>query len=328
MRHTASRSGARIIGLGAYRPARVVPNAEIGDRIGSTEEWIRRRSGIVSRHFAGPDENVVTMAAEAGRTALDSAGLAAARIDTVILATMSHLEQSPPAAPQVADLLGSRAAAFDVHAACAGFCVALGTADALVRGGMAEHVLVVGSDKMTDIVDPDDRSTAFLFGDGAGAVVVGPGEPGIAPIAWHSDGSGRDLIAHSAPWSTLRTDPDTTWPTMRMQGPSVFRWATGEVPATAQAALKLAGVTADDLAAFIPHQANIRITEAIAKSLDLGPRVALARDVTTTGNTSAASIPLAMERLLASGEAGSGGLALLVGFGAGLTQAAQVVELP
>ena len=157
---------------------------------------------------------------------------------------------------------------------------------------------------------------------------MGPGEPGIAPVAWHSDGSGRSFIAHSAPWSALRDDANTPWPTMRMAGQSVFRWATGEVPATARAALKLAGVTADDLTAFVPHQANIRITEALAKALELGPQVAIARDVTTAGNTSAASIPLAMEQLLAAGEAASGDLALLVGFGAGLTQAAQVVELP
>jgi 3-oxoacyl-[acyl-carrier-protein] synthase-3 len=328
MRHTASRSGARIISLGVHRPARVVSNDEVCARIGSTDEWVRRRSGIVSRRFAGPDENVVTMAAAAAGAALANAGLAASRVDTVILATMSHLEQSPPAAPQIADRLGSRAAAFDVHAACAGFCVALGNADALVRAGMAEYVLVVGSDKMTDIIDPTDRSTAFLFGDGAGAVVVGPGEPGIAPVAWHSDGSGRDLIAHSASWSALRDDPAAAWPTMRMAGQSVFRWATGEVPATAMAALKLAGLTQDDLRAFIPHQANIRITEAIARTLELGPQVAIAQDVTTAGNTSAASIPLAMEQLLTSGAATSGDLALLVGFGAGLTQAAQVVELP
>jgi 3-oxoacyl-[acyl-carrier-protein] synthase-3 len=328
MRHTASRSGARIISLGVHRPERVVSNDEVCALIGSTDEWVRRRSGIESRRFAGPDENVVTMATSAAAEALTAADLSASRIDTVILATMSHLEQSPPAAPQIADRLGTRAAAFDVHAACAGFCVALGNADALVRAGMAEYVLVIGSDKMTDIIDPADRSTAFLFGDGAGAVVVGPGEPGIAPVAWQSDGAGKSLIAHTAPWSVLRDDPDAPWPTMRMVGQSVFRWATGEVPATARAALKLAGLTVDDLRAFVPHQANIRITEALAKALELGPRVAVAQDVVTSGNTSAASIPLAMEQLLSSGAVASGDLALLVGFGAGLTQAAQVVELP
>jgi 3-oxoacyl-[acyl-carrier-protein] synthase-3 len=306
----------------------LVSNDEVCALIDSTDEWVRRRSGIVSRRFAGPDEDVVAMAVAAGTVALAEAGLAASRIDTVIVATMSHLEQTPAAAPQVADRLGSRAAAFDVNAACSGFCVALGTADALVRSGTAEYVLVVGADKMTDIIDPRDRSTAFLFGDGAGAVVVGPGDSGISPVAWNSDGSGKGLIAHSAPWTVLRDDPAADWPTMEMSGQSVFRWATREVPVTARAALKLAGITADELAAFIPHQANIRITEAIARSLELPGSVVLARDVVTAGNTSAASIPLAMEQLLTSGEVESGGLALLVGFGAGLTQAAQVVELP
>ncbi|HEX5113936.1 MAG TPA: beta-ketoacyl-ACP synthase III [Pseudonocardiaceae bacterium] len=320
--------GARIVSVGAYRPDRVVSNDEVCALVDSTDEWVRRRSGIESRRFAGRDENVVTMAVAAGRSALARAGIAPSRVDTVIVATMSHLEQTPAAAPQVADRLGSRAAAFDVNSACAGFCVALGTADALVRAGTAEYVLVIGADKMTDIIDPRDRSTAVLFGDGAGAVVVGPGEPGIRPVAWGSDGSGRDMIAHSAPWTALRDDPTAEWPTMRMAGQSVFRWATREAPATARTALKMAGMTVADLVAFIPHQANIRITEAIAKALELPDRVAVAQDVRTAGNTSAASIPLAMEQLLSTQDDLSGGQALLVGFGAGLTQAALVVELP
>lgn len=320
--------GARIVSVGAYRPERVVSNDEVCALVDSTDEWVRRRSGIETRRFAGRDENVVSMAVEAGRSALARAGIAPSRVDTVIVATMSHLEQTPAAAPQVADRLGSRAAAFDVNSACAGFCVALGTADALVRAGTAEYVLVIGADKMTDIIDPRDRSTAVLFGDGAGAVIVGPGELGITPVAWGSDGSGRDMIAHSAPWTALRDDPTAEWPTMRMAGQSVFRWATREAPATARAALKLAGMTVADLAAFIPHQANIRITETLAKALELPERVVVAQDVRTAGNTSAASIPLAMDQLLSTQDNLSGGQALLVGFGAGLTQAALVVELP
>jgi 3-oxoacyl-[acyl-carrier-protein] synthase-3 len=321
-------SGARILSVGVHRPERVVSNDEICVLIDSTDEWIRRRSGIVSRRFAGPDDDVVTMAVAAGRSALQRADVSAARVDAVILATMSYLHQTPPAAPQVADQLGSRGAAFDINAACAGFCVALGTAEALVRGGTADYVLVIGSEKMTDLVDSHDRSTSFLFADGAGAVVVGRGDTGIGPSAWSSDGSHHSLIAHSASWAALRDTPATAWPTMRMEGPAVFRWATGEVPATARTALKLAGAAAADLAAFIPHQANIRITDAIAHALELPPHVAIARDIQTSGNTSAASIPLAMDRLLSTDQAPSGGLALLLGFGAGLTRAAQVVRLP
>lgn len=319
---------SRILGVGAHRPGRVVDNEEACAHIDSGDDWVRRRSGIERRRFAGPGEDVVSMGVAAGRAALEHAELAPSRIDVVVLATMSHLEQSPAGAPQIAEHLVGKAAAFDINAACAGFCVALATADSLVRSGAADHVLVVGSDKMTDVIDPCDRSTAFLFGDAAGAVVVGPGGGGIGPVAWSSDGAGRDLIAHSSSWAALRDDPGAQWPTMRMAGREVYRWATEEVPITSRTALKLAGVTVDDLAAFVPHQANLRMIDAIAKRLELPGEVVVAEDVVDSGNTSAASIPLAMERLLHTGEAPSGGLALLVGFGAGLTQAAQVVALP
>ncbi|WP_240543001.1 beta-ketoacyl-ACP synthase III [Solihabitans fulvus] len=317
------------MGLGAYRPARAVSNAEVCELIDSDDEWIRRRTGIVSRRFAGPDEDVVSMAVEAGARALEQAGLPGSRLDTIVLASMTHLQQSPGAAPQVAHRLGSRAAAMDVNAACAGFCHGLAVADSLVRSRTADHVLVIGSDKMTDVIDPTDRSTAFLFADGAGAVVVGPSESmGIGPVAWGSDGDLHHLIAHSASWLELRDKPDLPWPTMRMAGQEVFRWTTREVPATARTALALAGLAPADLAAFIPHQANLRIIEKVAKEIDLPPHVAIARDIVTAGNTSAASIPLAMAQLVESGEVADGGAALLIGFGAGLTQAAQVVQLP
>ena len=320
--------GSRILGIGAYRPARAVGNDEVCALIDSDSEWVRKRSGIVSRRFAAPDEDVVTMAARAAEQALDRAGVATSEVDVLLLATMSHLRQSPGAGPEVCDRLGIHAAAMDVNAACAGFCHALATADALVRARTAEHVVVVGSERMTDIIDPYDRGTAFLFGDGAGAVVVGPAaEPGIHPVAWSSDGSRRDLVAHPMTWLDLRDKPDLEWPTMRMSGQEVFRWATTEVPATAAAALELAGLTAADLTAFVPHQANLRIVDAMARRLQLPPHVVVARDVVTSGNTSAASIPLALERLTGSGSV-DGGHALLVGFGAGLSQAAQVVGLP
>jgi 3-oxoacyl-[acyl-carrier-protein] synthase-3 len=326
---TATARGSRITGLGVYRPARSVGNAEVCALIDSDDEWVRRRSGIVSRRFAGPDEDVVSMAVTAGQAALADAGLPAASLDAVLVSSMSHLSQSPAAAPQVAHRLGSTAAAMDLNAACAGFCHALAVADSLVRAHTAEHVLVVGSDKMTDIIDPEDRSTAFLFGDGAGAVVVGPSaDRGIGPVAWSSDGGGRHLIGHSSSWLDLRDKPDLPWPTMRMAGQEVFRWVTREAPATARAALELAGLTTGDLAAFIPHQANLRMIDKVARDLGLPEHVRVARDAETAGNTSAASIPLAMHRLLDSGAVRSGDSALLVGFGAGLTLAAQVVALP
>ncbi|MFJ3043755.1 beta-ketoacyl-ACP synthase III [Streptomyces tendae] len=328
LRPCASRSGSRILGVGAYRPVRVVGNDEICTRIESSDEWIRRRSGIVTRRFAGPGETVISMAAEAARKAMAQSGTDPAEVDAVLLATMSFLEQAPAAAPRVAHLLGARTAgALDVSAACSGFCYALGLADSLVRSGDARHVVVVGSERMSDIIDPEDRSTAFLFGDGAGAVVVGPSEePGISPVVWGSDGGQHHMIAHDHSW--LDTRGDGLRPYLRMAGPEVFRWATRVVPETSRQALAAAGLRATDLTAFIPHQANARIIDAAAKSLNLAPHTVIARDVVSAGNTSAASIPLAMENLLAQGALPSGAPALLVGFGAGLTHAAQIVTLP
>ncbi|GAA2059832.1 ketoacyl-ACP synthase III [Streptomyces cheonanensis] len=323
------RAGSRILGVGVYRPARVVDNEEICARIDSSDEWIRRRSGIVSRRFAGPEETVVGMAAEAARKAMAQAGTDPDRVGMVLLATMSFLEQAPAAAPRVARLVGARSAGgLDIGAACSGFCYALGLADALVRSGETDSVVVIGSERMSDIVDPADRGTAFLFGDGAGAVVVGPSDtPGIGPVVWGSDGERHRMIAHDGSWLGTR-DPRGPWPYLRMAGPEVFRWATRTVPGVARQAVERAGLAVADLAAYIPHQANARIIDATAKSLNLAPHTAIARDVVTSGNTSAASIPLAMDQLLAQGDLASGDPALLVGFGAGLTHAAQVVALP
>lgn len=321
--------GARILGIGAYRPRRIVKNDELEAPTGRSDYWIRRRTGIAERRFAEPDETVMDMATEAARKALADAGVTPDRVGLVLLSSMSNLRQSPGGAPEVAHRLGTGSAAFDLNAACAGFCYALGLADGLVRSGTADHVLVIGSDKMSDLVDPHDTSAAFLFADGAGAVVVGPtADEGIGPVVWGSDGSQRHLIAHSATWRELRNTPELPWPTMRMQGTDVFRWAVTEIPTVAEQALQAAGVAAGDLSAFVPHQANLRITNAMATRLALPPQVAVARDITHTGNTSAASIPLALDRLRETGAVPPDGLALLVGFGAGLSWAAQVVRLP
>ncbi|TDC35344.1 ketoacyl-ACP synthase III [Micromonospora sp. 15K316] len=321
--------GARILGVGAYRPARVVPNSAICELIQSTDEWIQQRSGIVSRRFAGPDETVIAMGVAAGRQALARAGVAADEVDVVLVASMSYLYQSPPAGPQVAHGVGAtRAAALDLGAACAGFCHALAVADSLVRAATARHVLVVGAERMSDIIDPTDRSTAFLFGDAAGAVVVGPAEqPGIGPTVWGSDGTKSGLIGHPDSWLAARDKPDY-WPTMRMAGREVFRWAITEVAGLAGQAVAEAGIQVADLAAFIPHQANLRIIDRLARELGLPESVVVARDVATAGNTSAASIPLAMDTLLYAGGESPAGAALIAGFGSGLSYSAMVVNLP
>jgi len=238
--------------------------------------------------------------------------------------------QTPSAASILTHRLGATpAAAFDVSAACAGFCYGVALAGDMVTGGSAEHVLVVGVEKLSDFTDLDDRGTAFIFGDGAGAVVIGPSDvPGIGPTVWGSDGEQWEAIRSRDTWTDLRDKPGTPWPALTMKGQPVFRWAVWQMAPVAQQALEKAGVSAEDLDAFIPHQANMRIIDSMIKALKLPPQVPVARDIAETGNTSAASIPLAMERMLREGEAPHGGLALLIGFGAGLAYAAQVVTLP
>ncbi len=321
-------SQAKLLGVGAYRPRRVVANSELVERIDSSDEWIQERSGIVTRHWADEDEDLITMSVAAGERALAAAGVAAASIGAVIVATMSHIHQCPSAATLITHRLGAApAAAFDLGAACAGFPHALAVAGDMIRGGSAEYVLVIGAERLSDFVNPDDRGTAFIFGDGAGAVVLGPSlVPGIGPTVWGSDGSQWDAIRARDSWTAVRDG--APWPYLTMEGQKVFRWAVWQMAPVAEQALEKAGIRADDLAAFIPHQANMRIIDAMAKALNLPDSVPIARDVAQTANTSAASIPLAMERMLREGTAPSGGLALLIGFGAGLSYAAQVVTLP
>ncbi|MEV6316204.1 ketoacyl-ACP synthase III [Streptomyces sp. NPDC051776] len=331
---------ARILGVGGYRPTRVVPNEEILKHIDSSDEWIRSRSGIATRHWAGPDETVAEMSVEAAGKAIASAGITAEQVGAVIISTVSHFKQTPSIATEIAHRLGAgKAAAFDISAACAGFGYGLTIAKGLITEGSAEHVLVVGVERLSDLTDVTDRSTAFLFGDGAGAVVVGPSEePEIGPSIWGSEGDKADVISQTVPWDDFRVgdvsqlpldeDGELKFPAIRQEGQTVFRWAVFEMAKVAQQALDAAGITPDDLDVFIPHQANMRIIDSMVKTLKLPEHVTVARDVETTGNTSAASIPLAMERMLATGQAKSGDTALVIGFGAGLVYAATVVTLP
>jgi 3-oxoacyl-[acyl-carrier-protein] synthase-3 len=320
---------ARIMSVGGYRPSRIVTNEEICERIDSSDQWIRERSGIESRRWAAPDESVIDMCLAAAGKAVAQAGITPAQVGAVIVATVTHPLQTPSAAAAVAHRLGTaNAAAFDVSAACAGFCYGVSMANDMVRGGSAEHVLVIGCEKLSDFTDSYDRSTAFIFGDGAGAVVIGPSdEPSIGPTIWGSDGSEYEAITQRASWIDVR-DHNVEFPMLTMQGQKVFRWAVWQMAPVATQALAAAGITTDQLDAFIPHQANLRIVDAMVKTLKLPEHVPVARDIVEAGNTSAASIPLAMERMIESGEVKSGGLALLIGFGAGLVFAAQVVRLP
>ncbi|UPO78591.1 MULTISPECIES: beta-ketoacyl-ACP synthase III [Arthrobacter] len=339
---------SRIHGIGAFRPDVIVSNDDVCQWIDSSDEWIRQRTGIVTRHRADKGTSVVDMAEFAGREALEKAGIDGSALGAVIVSTVTHPFATPSAAAQVADRLGATPApAYDVSAACAGYCYGIAQADALVRSGAAEYVLVVGVEKLSDFIDNTERTISFLLGDGAGAVVVGPSDtPGIGPSVWGSDGSKSGAIGmtHSMlevrelslaaesdgtlPASVLAERETKLWPTLRQDGQTVFRWAVWEMAKAAQQALDAAGITAADLSAFVPHQANMRIIDEMAKQLKLPESVVIARDIADAGNTSAASIPLATHRLLTEHPELSGKLSLQIGFGAGLVFGAQVVVLP
>ncbi|MFC7446648.1 beta-ketoacyl-ACP synthase III [Rhodococcus daqingensis] len=319
-----------ILGLGVFRPERVVSNDEICELIDSNDEWIQSRSGIRNRRFAGENESVVAMSIDAGRRALAASGVDAAQVGAVIVATSTYPVQTPPASALVADALGTGGAgAIDVAAGCAGFCYALSLASDMVRVGTERYVLVIGVERMSDATEPTDRSVRFIFGDGAGAVVVGRGEEtGIGPVVWGSDGSQGTAIRQVPDWVDFATNPNQERPWIKMEGTSVFRWAAFEMGKIAQQVLDKSGVAMEDLDAFIPHQANARITEVIARGMRLPESVVVSNDIAETGNTSAASIPLAMEELLRTGKAKPGDTTLLLAFGAGLAYAGQVVKMP
>jgi len=322
MRLTEGHTGARVLAFGGYQPARVVTNDELSQSVDTNDEWIRSRVGIASRRIAGPDESVADMSVQAGGKALAGSGLSPDDIDLVIVATCTPEVQIPNTAATVAKRLGITApGAYDLNAACAGFCYALANASDAVRAGTARNVLVIGAEKLSQWVDWTDRATCIIFADGAGAAVVGPvaeetEAPGIGPVFWGSDGGLADKIYIKDRNSYIF-----------QEGQAVFRWATTALAPIAKQACELAGVDPTELAAFVPHQANLRIVEAIARKLG-APQAIVADDIVNAGNTSSASIPLALSRMIERGDVQSGQHALLVGFGAGMCYAAQVITVP
>lgn len=314
----AGVTGSRMLSLGVYRPARVVTNDEISQRVETSDAWIRSRTGIATRRIADDDETTVTMGAAAAEKALAAAGLAADHVDLVIAATCTSPSQIPGAAPQIAHRIGAaRAGAFDLNAACAGFSYAVSTAADMVRSGSLRHVLVVATERLSDYTDWDDRGTCILLADGAGAALIGPAETDeIGPTVWGHDGSRPEAIH-------VRGHGDNIF---RMEGQAVFRWAISLVPVVRQIC-EQAGVAPEDLAGIVPHQANLRIVEALATGIG-AKNAAVARDVVDSGNTSAASVPLGLSRLLETGEIRRGDPVLLFGFGAGLTYCGQVIRCP
>jgi 3-oxoacyl-[acyl-carrier-protein] synthase-3 len=311
-------TGSKIVSMGHYQPSRVLTNAELAQMVETNDEWIQSRVGIKERRIAG-DETVADMSAAAAEKALAASGLNATDIDLIVVATCSSADRSPNVACRVAEKLGiPSAAAFDLNTACSGFAYALANADHAIRAGAARNALVIGAEKLSEITDWTDRSTCVIFGDGAGAAIVtataDDEEPGIGPVVWGSVPSAAITIEGWRPY-------------IYQEGQTVFRWATTAIAPIALQVCEKAGVKPDDIAAFVPHQANLRIIEGIAKKLGLANAV-IARDIVESGNTSAASIPLALSKMLERGEVKSGSPVLIIGFGGGLTYAGQVIRCP
>ena len=314
-------TGTRVLSFGHYQPSRVLTNDDLAQMVDTNDAWIQDRVGIRERRIAAADETVADMASAAAEKALAGSGLAASDIDMVIVATVSSVDRCPNVSARVAAHLGIAApATLDLNTACSGFSYSLATADHAIRAGAARNAIVVGADKLSDVTDWTDRSTCILFGDAAGAAVVTAAgddeQPGVGPVVWGSAPDRKDALTIEG-WQ----------PYIWQDGQAVFRWATTAIAPLALQACERAGVEPSQLAAFVPHQANARIIDAIAKRLKLD-NVIIAKDIVESGNTSAASIPLALSKLIERREVPSGAPVLLMGFGGGLTYAGQVIRCP
>ncbi|MFJ9616858.1 beta-ketoacyl-ACP synthase III [Streptomyces noursei] len=310
--------GSRILALGHYQPSRVLTNDELAGMVDTDDAWIRSRVGIRTRHVAAPEETVDAMAAAAAEKALASAGLATKDIDLVLVATCTATDRSPNTAARVAARLGLGApATMDINVVCAGFTHALATADHAIRAGSATNALVIGAEKFTDVVDWTDRSTCVLVGDGAAAAVVTASpEPGISPVLWGS-----------VPEMGNAVRIEGTPARFSQEGQTVYRWATTQLPAIARKVCDRAGLRPEELAGVVLHQANLRIIEPVAERIGAVNAV-VARDVVDSGNTSAASVPLALAKLVERREVPAGAPVLLFAFGGNLSYAGQVVRIP
>ncbi|UED86665.1 ketoacyl-ACP synthase III [Streptomyces profundus] len=312
----------RIHALGHYQPEQVLTNDELATMVDTNDAWIRQRTGIATRHIAR-DESVADLATAAAGKALAASGLAPEQIGQVVVATCSARDRVPSNAARVAGRLGiPDAVTFDLNNGCAGFTTALAIADHTVRAGAASHALVIGAERMSEVTDWTDRSSCVLLGDGAGAVVIGPEEPdaqhdGIGPVVWGSDPTRADAVRLEGAWQ----------PRFGQEGQTVFRWATTELAPIARLALERAGVAPAELAGIVTHQANLRIIESLARQLK-APDAVVATDVVRSGNTSAASVPLALAKLVERREIPIGAPVLLFAFGGGLSWSGQVIRCP
>lgn len=321
---------ATVAGLGSVLPERIVPNAEFEELVDTSDEWIRDRTGIRERHFAVDGEATSDLAVQAGRAALDAAGIAPEQLDMIVCATLTPDTPIPSAAVWVQRKLGISAPAFDLNAACAGFSYALSTGAAFVVAGQAESVLVIGAEVLSRVMDYTDRTTCILFGDGAGAVVLRPSEsPGIVGSVLGADGRAAELLIIPAGGSASPASHQTVDArahAIRMpNGRDVFKRAVVEMTNASRQLLEKSGYAPTDVDLLIPHQANSRIMIAVAERLGV-PLDRAVVDVETVGNTSAASIPIALDRAWRDGRVRPGDLVLLTSFGAGLSWGANLIR--
>ncbi len=310
-----TRAGARFLGLGRSLPATVVTNADLEARLDTSDAWIRERTGIAERRVADPGQTTADLAVAAGTDALHGSGVDPVDVDVVIVATTTPDTACPATAASVQARLGTAGAAFDLNAACAGFAYALYVGIGMLATGSVDHVLVIGADRFTALIDPDDRSTAILFGDGAGAVLLGS-----SPVGFAGPGLlGADLGGDGTALTALHVPPGEAY--VSMDGQEVYRRATRALVASCSSALRAAGATGpDDVDLFVPHQANARIIEATARRLRIPPERVVV-DVDRYGNTSAASVPIALADADADGRLTDGSRVLLAGIGAGMAWA-------
>ncbi len=320
-----------IAGWGTALPKGRITNTDLEARVETSDEWIVERTGIRERRIAGEDESTATLATAAGRAALESAGITAADVDFMVIATATPEQPIPHTGAFVGDALGLTCGSFDMNVGCAGFIYGLVTGSSWLVTSGYRNVLVIGAETLTRVVDPRDRGTCILFGDGAAAVVLQPSGPdGGAVLGWDMgvDGSAHGLIGIPAGGSRLPATPDTIddgLQFIKMQGQEVFRRAVRAVVSSVERALERAGITADDVDWFIPHQANLRIIEAAAQRLGIDPDRTIV-NIEWFGNTSAASIPLAMAQAADAGRIRDGDVILMSGFGAGMAWGSAVVR--
>jgi 3-oxoacyl-[acyl-carrier-protein] synthase III len=326
----SSQRHATVAGLGSVLPERIVPNAEFERYVDTTDEWIRERTGIRERHFAADGETTSDLALQAGRIALEAANVAPEQIDLIVCATLSPDTPIPSTAVWVQRKLGISAPGFDVNAACAGFSYAMSTATAFIESGQAETILLLGAEVLSRVMDLSDRGVCILFGDGAGALVMRRSEePGVLGSVLGADGTAAEILIIPAGGTARPASHETVDArdhSIRMpNGREVFKRAVVEMAAACRQLLEKSGFTADDVDLLIPHQANARIMIAVAERLGV-PMERAVVDVESVGNTSAASIPIALDRAWRAGRVHRGDLVLLTSFGAGLAWGANLLR--